>query len=214
MYGKNNMGRKTKDYTGFKLQDGYLEAIQYSHTEKKPYGNLQYYHTKCHNCGNVSIKSTSSLRSQKSCGCLLNEYREQHLSKNIIKTNQLPPGEAQLNRLFSDYKNRAKYKGFKFEITKIEFSNLIKQNCFYCGIEPHLSMNERKEFKNRNVLGNLIYNGVDRIDSTKGYIKDNLVPCCEICNKAKSNLDIEIFLNWVNRIKKHESKFKLGNPQS
>jgi len=63
-------------------------------------------------------------------------------------------------------------------------------------------------------LGNLIYNGVDRIDSTKGYIKDNLVPCCEICNKAKSNLDIEIFLNWVNRIKKHESKFKLGNPQS
>lgn len=43
-------------------------------------------------------------------------------------------------------------------------------------------------------------NGVDRIDSNKGYTKDNCVPCCKICNQMKSNIDIGTFLTQISKI--------------
>lgn len=53
--------------------------------------------------------------------------------------------------------------------------------CYYCG--------ELRE-----------YNGIDRIDSNIGYEDNNIVPCCEICNKMKSNYDLVFWLNHINKI--------------
>lgn len=37
---------------------------------------------------------------------------------------------------------------------------------------------------------------LDRIDSTKGYTKDNVVFCCKIVNMMKLDIDVKDFINW------------------
>lgn len=58
-----------------------------------------------------------------------------------------------------------------------------------------------------NEHGQFLFNGIDRIDSLKGYILENVVTCCYQCNYAKSDLDIEEFKNLVIMIYKN---LKLG----
>jgi hypothetical protein len=48
--------------------------------------------------------------------------------------------------------------------------------------------------------GNYKYNGLDRVDNNRGYEKDNIVPCCETCNKAKLQMSLGEFLNWIKRV--------------
>jgi len=50
------------------------------------------------------------------------------------------------------------------------------------------------------------YNGIDRIDSSKGYIKDNIRPCCGICNKAKRDLSDSVFKSWIERLIEFQTK--------
>lgn len=46
--------------------------------------------------------------------------------------------------------------------------NILNSKCYYCGCTDY----ERKL-------------GMDRIDNTKGHIKDNVVPCCADCNNKR-----------------------------
>lgn len=48
-----------------------------------------------------------------------------------------------------------------------------------------------------------LVNGIDRADSNRGYIKENCLPCCETCNKAKRDLAIDDFYNWLKRAYYH-----------
>lgn len=90
-----------------------------------------------------------------------------------------------LNGMYSTYKRNAKIKDRTFNLTKKEFKNLISQSCYYCGIK-----------------GNP-YNGIDRIDSNNGYVLENLVPCCFVCNRMKMDLTIQKFLKKCEKITHH-----------
>ncbi len=70
-----------------------------------------------------------------------------------------------------------------------EFYQLSKQNCHYCLMG----------FSNQ--YGNFVYNGLDRQDSSIGYLKGNVVPCCKWCNSAKKNLTLNQFEEWVTRLR-------------
>jgi len=48
-----------------------------------------------------------------------------------------------------------------------------------------------------------IYNGIDRLDSSKGHVIDNVVPCCKWCNYAKRERSYKDFLDWVVVIYNH-----------
>ena len=39
------------------------------------------------------------------------------------------------------------------------------------------------------------------MDNSKGYSLDNIVPCCKICNRAKSDLTYKDFIEWIRRLK-------------
>lgn len=52
----------------------------------------------------------------------------------------------------------------------------------------------------------LLYNGIDRVDSSLGYTVDNVVPCCKLCNQAKNNLSKQEFVDWVKRVYDHIHK--------
>ena len=61
-------------------------------------------------------------------------------------------------------------------------------NCHYCSGKPF------------NKKGDLLWNGIDRINSSFDHQFSNCVPCCKICNFAKSNLNINDFYNHINKI--------------
>src|SRR3990172_197309 len=96
--------------------------------------------------------------------------------------HMLPNGEAALNKLLLHYKNNAKKRNLRFELSMDEFIKITKSDCHYCGDEPN------REYKEKRNNGGYIYNGIDRVNNSLGYILDNCVPCCEVCNKAKRDL--------------------------
>lgn len=46
-----------------------------------------------------------------------------------------------------------------------------------------------------------LYNGIDRKNSSEGYTLGNSLPCCRVCNRAKSDMDYEEFKQWIKDIK-------------
>ena len=121
-----------------------------------------------------------------SCGCNAKRYFKPKQSTDIEKRNTA------ISRIIGRYKSKAKTRNIKWDISKKTFISTIEKPCFYCGIQSSMSL---------NINGfNYNYNGVDRIDSSKDYTNDNIVPCCKNCNMAKSDLKQKDFYDWVQRI--------------
>ncbi len=85
---------------------------------------------------------------------------------------------------FSDYRGSAKRRRIGFFIDIGQFENFWKKPCFYCGGEPETI-------------------GIDRVDSEKPYIIDNLVSCCVQCNQMKLYYSHEQFIDKCKIIAKH-----------
>ena len=47
-----------------------------------------------------------------------------------------------------------------------------------------------------------MYNGIDRKNSNLGYSLENIVPCCFICNRGKSNMNYEDWKNYLIKLSK------------
>lgn len=92
------------------------------------------------------------------------------------------------------YEAHARYRSLTWELSKEQFNELTTHDCYYCGKEPSQIVN----LKGCN--GEYVYNGIDRVDNTKGYIFENCVSCCGTCNKAKMSMTEEEFYWWVIRI--------------
>lgn len=71
---------------------------------------------------------------------------------------------------YSRLKYQAKRRGLTFALSREEITEITSAACHYCG----------------GPLPNYGY-GLDRKDNTQGYTRDNVVPCCMICNWIKSN---------------------------
>jgi hypothetical protein len=141
---------------------------------------------KC-DCGGEIITTCARLRTggTKSCGCKRRKYK---------------PKESAIYRLFYDYQERAKRKEISFDFSFDQFALITSQPCFYCKQEP---LNNRKVG-----INSYTYSGIDRVDNSKGYTVDNCVPCCKICNHAKSNMSLSKFLQWLTLITSNLDEIK------
>jgi len=110
--------------------------------------------------------------------------------------NRKPFYEASFNNLYSTYKKRAVKHGRVFSLDKTLFRFLTSSKCYYCGGAP--STVEQK----RNFNGQYVYNGIDRLDSNFGYTPENSVPCCAVCNRAKMDMPVELFWEWIGRVRR------------
>lgn len=137
-------------------------------------------------CGNEVIVQGSKLthRQTKSCGC----YHKDVMSKSY--------GEAAFNRVIRSYKRNVK-NGREFSLTNEEARELMLSPCYYCGQEP--SNKSKSEYD----TGDFQYNGIDRIDNTKGYVKGNVVPSCRKCNLGKHKSSENEFLSCIKAIYEH-----------
>jgi len=121
---------------------------------------------------------------------------------------------------YGRYKTGARKRGLVFEIDFNQFLDLSSQNCHYCGAEPSNCYNlkyHKGPHKGQPRSGEpFIHNGIDRIDSENGYVKDNCVPCCKRCNLAKNDMGEAEFYNWLDRVYHHcEGRMKTnGEPLS
>jgi hypothetical protein len=96
----------------------------------------------------------------------------------------VPNHERAFRHLIQRYKQLSKFRKMEFDLTNDQILLLFKGNCKYCGIKPeqiHKGLGNCEPF---------IYNGIDRLDSSKGYIQGNCVPCCKSCNSIKHITDI------------------------
>jgi hypothetical protein len=150
-----------------------------------------YFRFRC-DCGHEKVIASSAVKSgdTKSCGC----YRRQH----VLAVAPLLPGRdghAALRLLFKNYKSRARQRELEFSLSLGEFESLIASSCEYCGCPP--AKPSRKKYSD------FLSNGIDRIDSTLGYITGNVVPACRTCNTAKSTMTTAQFESWILRVFKH-----------
>jgi hypothetical protein len=135
-------------------------------------------------CGGEWTGPFDSLRkgNTASCGCM--------------RRGPVPDKDRQqsaMRRVLRNYKRHAKRRGLRWLLTEERFAQLAVSNCSYCGAPPTMVAREKAG-------GLFIYNGIDRLDNTRGYLPDNVVPACNTCNLAKQGLSRSEFLAHVAKI--------------
>lgn len=190
------------DYIG--RTNGRLTVIEFSHMQdshinKK--GIMQrnsFWKCKCI-CGNEKIINSKRLKPHltKSCGCLQKEITSKKFS---VPRPEKRTENSPLRRIFTRYKAGAISRNLEFNLSESEFSQIITKNCYYCNTSPSNTFNY---YGRKYYYGSITYNGIDRKDNKKGYLVENCLPCCEICNKAKLDYDYEVFIEWINKLKNY-----------
>lgn len=173
------------DYTGNKY--GYLITLFFVEKFKKKNRYIYIWRFKCI-CGNEKNLNIHEVKNggTSSCGCLRRKLQSDSKRK--------PSGVAAMNNLYNIYmKKCVEERGYEFELSKEEFFKLTKTNCYYCNKEP----SQIKKGK----YSNYIYNGIDRVDNSEGYLKDNVVACCKECNSNKSGISKELVVKVYNFLK-------------
>ncbi len=171
----------------------------YSDLSGKKYGNLTvinfverkrnkktYWNCECY-CGNKIVTSNKFLKNNKNvidCGCSLKEKlaEKSHPAYGLYKT----------------YRTSASTRDLSFDLPFEIFTYITSDNCFYCNKVPS------KICKN-----GYKYNGVDRIKNDIGYEFQNVITCCTICNKMKSDKTYEEFLEHIYKVFNHYSTIDL-----
>jgi len=118
------------------------------------------------------------------------KWRENHQEK-MLELNENKKNSKEIN--YSNYKRNAEYKKLEFTISFEEYSNVVTKECHYCGVIQEKG-----------------FNGIDRKDQSVGYIVDNCVSCCKMCNYMKGSTCEEVFIKRVEHILTFQGKIQ-GN---
>lgn len=85
-------------------------------------------------------------------------------------------------RRFAECKQKAASKGKAFNLTLDTFTKITSNPCHYCN-----------DHRNSHV-------GIDRINSGKGYVQGNVLPCCWTCNAMKNSHSLKFFYEHITLI--------------
>ena len=81
----------------------------------------------------------------------------------------------------------AKKRNISVELNLDHYRKLLKLGCVYCGSD----LTKEKGYC------------IDRHDNEKGYITENVSPCCKVCNRAKGKMvspSFQLFFGPKNRV--------------
>lgn len=133
----------------------------------------------CYKCGKNDVEFAKTKRGTQSRFCVgcYSKLRAVEDTRHRKVSKQTP------EVYYADYKRDAARKKRLFELTLDEFRSIISKPCAYCG-----------------KIEELEYNGVDRIDNSKGYIIDNCAAACKMCNLMKSDHAASDFKNHCKAI--------------
>lgn len=134
-------------------------------------------------CGKEVFTSRWKLEvgNHRSCGCATQRSPEQLLDAGIAQ-----------------FLRSLKQRNTVVDLTKEAVKSLIFQNCTYCGAPPTQTI--KVVGLKRKRIEAFKYNGLDRIDSSRGYFLENVLPCCLRCNVAKGSDSKEDFVIWLENL--------------
>jgi hypothetical protein len=119
----------------------------------------------------------------------------------IFKNKKTETFEGRASFLLTNLNRRARDKNLSNEITigvLIDIWNKQNGKCYYTGIPMELQSSRKIEDCETKTNKKVV--SVDRIDSNKGYTKDNIVLCCWVVNNIKQDLSVEELKDWANLI--------------
>lgn len=148
--------------------------------------NRIFFNTLCLNCNKSSVRRIDHI---KKCPTYCKYCREQ----SYVKANP----ESVIHTLYCSFRTNAKNRNFSFDLTKEQFKEFISKNCYYCGEEPKETLTSKNRNRSNIIIKN---NGIDRLDSTKGYTINNCVSCCGTCNIMKNKFSKYEFFNKIKKI--------------
>lgn len=147
---------------------------------------------RCNKCGIGLVVGENWYNSHAKVGSFICKKCSNELSKKWQKKN--PEKAMKINmrwyynsvakkpekHAYQSYKRSAKERNLEFHLTYEQFvEKFWGKVCFYCGANS---------------------SGIDRLDSSKGYIYGNMVTCCTQCNYMKRDYTKEEFINQCIRI--------------
>lgn len=144
--------------------------------------NVKYL-IQCPRCKESTLKYGNTLSKLK-FGCL------KCYAESLKRFDQKPA----VSKAYRSLKSNAKFRGIVVEISLDDFYSIASQNCFWCGIPP-LNKTGLKEWH-----ADVCLSGIDRKNNDQGYTLDNSVACCYDCNRAKSDLPVDLWKYWIVRI--------------
>lgn len=169
------------------------DTITYS--KKYTKGQEIYYYGIC-KCGNELYISESDVFNRMRTKC--KKCTAQKISDESIY-NLSNIDIERLDTLFQNSVVKRSVKlGVRCTLTLHDYIKLVTSDCYYCGEKPN---------QEKIINGKLFrHNGIDRLDSKKGYERDNVVPCCKTCNMAKGSLTEEEFKALINKIYEYQKE--------
>ena len=180
------MGRPIKDLAGKRF--GRLKVLSFCRVGPK---HAALWSCLC-SCGKPTVVLGSRLTNgvTKSCGCLRLEtvkFGDHH--KRAWKEGTT------FRAVLYQYKSNAKARGLCWELTDEQFRELTSSPCYYTGDLP--SRAKKAEYNSGDIY---VYNGIDRIDNTKGYTPENCVPCCFEVNAMKRDFSEQRFIELCAKV--------------
>jgi len=136
-------------------------------------------------CGKRHDVIRGNLERTGSCGCLAKELRR-HAHGEAIRRSVIN----------NDYIGAAARRGLAWGLTWEAAVSLLEGCCHYCGTAPYRT---RRAPQSR-LYGEYTFNGIDRLDSARGYVPGNVVTSCPACNFAKHRLTPRDFITHARRI--------------
>ncbi len=110
------------------------------------------------------------------------------------QNTKLEASESAFNKVYLSYVHSAKSRGLDWIFTKAEARMIFERPCFFCKRPPFAIRTAR------NCRGSFTFSGIDRLDSSLGYVRGNCVPCCKDCNYMKRDLPLVEFKEHISRI--------------
>lgn len=135
-------------------------------------------------CFNCNADQTSRwYRRNNSAICKKCYDYERRLNPKIRQKRLKQRHDWEIKNPYKSAKNMAKHKKQFFDLTEEEYLKIISLNCHYCNNKLNKS-------------------GIrlDRKENNHPYTKNNVVPCCKICNVAKNNMNYNEFKNWIEQV--------------
>lgn len=80
-------------------------------------------------------------------------------------------------------------RGHEYRLSSTRHKEIIARSCRYCGRPARTAPRGT--------------NGIDRVDSSQGYVEGNVVPCCKRCNRMKNDLPLDVWLDHMARVLEH-----------
>lgn len=149
-------------------------------------------------CGGYTVKVNQQLKDSTeevpvSCGC----------AKGVPMNIKGP------RKVFQVYRTDARSRGYDFDLSESQVASLISEECGYCGAPPSNTKYIKEGGRGSLVPSDTIefnYNGIDRVDNSKGYSMDNCVTCCAECNISKRARTAEEFISHCRRVVEYPLK--------